>query len=169
MRINLKEYQKNKILKRNEEFVIPLEDVEVFNGDDFKFVDDIKVKADVLISEDLMRLKFDISTKFKFDCSRCLTNFAYDLELECDDEMLLSNLDEDIILDSEQNLDFTDYIKSYVIVSIPQQKLCKVDCLGLCQYCGIDLNDSKCDCENNQFNNVFSQLRETFGDLKEVE
>lgn len=169
MRINLREYQKNKVFKKNEEFIIPLEQLSEFNGDDFEFIDDVKVNANIEISQDLVKLKLDISTRLKFVCSRCLTNFVHDLKMECDDEILLSNLDEDIILDSDQNLDFTDYIKNCVIISIPQQKLCKSDCLGLCQQCGIDLNNDTCSCDKHQFNNVFSQLRETFGDLKEVE
>lgn len=169
MHINLREYQKSKVFKKDGEFFILLQDLEVYNGDDFKFVDDIRTKADISISEDLMKLKFDISTKFKFTCSRCLTEFIEDFNLKCDDEILLSNLDEDIILDSDQNLDFKDYIKNCVIVSIPQKKLCKDDCLGLCQKCGINLNDNKCSCEKEEFNNAFSKLRDTFVDFKEVD
>ena len=65
MHINLRKYQKSKVLKQDGEFSIPLQDLEVYNGDDFKFVDDVRVKANVFISEDLMKLKFDISTKLK--------------------------------------------------------------------------------------------------------
>ena len=169
MHINLRKYQKSKVLKQDGEFSILLQDLEVYNGDDFKFVDDVRVKANVFISEDLMKLKFDISTKFKFNCSRCLIEFIEDFNLKCDDEILLSNLDEDIILDSEQNLDFRDYIKNCVIINIPQKKLCKDDCFGLCQKCGINLNNNKCSCEKEEFNNVFSKLKDTFVDFKEVE
>lgn len=169
MRINLKEFQRSKIFKKDQEFIIPLDQLLEFNGDDFEFIDDVVVNSNIELSQDLIRLRLLICTKLRFICSRCLTNFVHDFKMECDDEILLSNLDEDIILDSDQNLDFTDYIRNCIIVSIPQQKLCKSDCLGLCQYCGIDLNSDTCSCDKHQFNNVFSQLRETFGDLKEVE
>lgn len=169
MQINLREYKKNKVLKKNEDFSILLQDLKVYDGEDFKFVDDIRVKADVLISDDLMRFKFDIHTKFSFNCSRCLIKFIKDFDLKCDDEMLLNNLDEDIILDSDQILDFKEYIKNCVVVSIPQKKLCKDDCLGLCQKCGVDLNDNKCSCEREEFSNAFYKLKEIFADFKEVE
>jgi uncharacterized protein len=38
------------------------------------------------------------------------------------------------------------YIIENLIVSIPMQILCKEDCKGLCPQCGINRNESSCDC-----------------------
>ncbi len=167
MTISLRDYHKGKTLKKNDVAVMHLDQLEKFNGDDFKFIKDVMIDYGFEISQDLVRVKLSIDTDLEFICSRCLRNFIHNVNLVCDDEILLSNLDEDIILDSDENLDFTEYVKNCIIISIPQKKLCNTDCLGLCHKCGIDLNFDKCDCDEYQFDNVFSQLRETFGDLKE--
>ena len=78
--------------------------------------------------------------------SKYLNKFVYDLNLICDDSISLNDLDEDIVLDSKQNLDFSDYIKNFIIVNLPQKKLCNDNCLGLCQRCGADLNKVSCKC-----------------------
>ncbi len=171
MQINLKEYFKksNKVIEfLNKEFVISADECEDINSQDLKLIDDIKVSGNILVSNDLIRLDLDVLAKFEFICSRCLCKFPYDLNLKCDDEILLNNLDEDIILDSDENLDFTNYIKNYIIVNIPQKKLCKVDCLGLCHVCGINLNDNVCNCKKDGEENAFSKLKDIFFETKEV-
>lgn len=171
MHINLKEYFKkdNKIVEfLDKEFIISSSECESMNNQDSKLIDDIKVSGNISVSNGLVRLDFDILAKFEFICSRCLCKFPYDLNLKCDDEILLDNLDEDIIIDFDENLDFTDYIKNYIIVNIPQKKLCKVDCLGLCCFCGINLNDNVCNCKKDGEENVFYGLKNIFSDTKEV-
>lgn len=169
MQISLKEYKKNKHLEvLNEEFKIDIEEFKFLNSQDLEILDDINVVGNINISNDIINVKFNIVSKFKFVCSRCLKEFIYDFDLKCCDEFLLSNLDEDITLDSEENLNFTDYIKNYIIVNIPQKKLCAVNCLGLCQNCGCNLNDCKCDCQNINEENAFSRLKEVFVNFKEV-
>ncbi|OAT87896.1 YceD family protein [Candidatus Arthromitus sp. SFB-turkey] len=169
MQINLKECSKNKVIEfLNKESVIKNDEFDILHGEDLKIIDDVAVNGDIFVLDNLLKVKFNLSTKFEFVCSRCLGNFTYDLNLNCSDEILLDDLDEDIILDSDGNLDFTDYIKNYIIVNIPQKKLCKVDCLGLCQYCGVNLNNGTCSCQGNEFENAFSRLREVFVDSKEV-
>ncbi|MGD8414213.1 MAG: DUF177 domain-containing protein [Candidatus Latescibacterota bacterium] len=41
---------------------------------------------------------------------------------------------------------FDQYIVENLIVNIPIQILCKEDCKGLCQQCGINRNETSCDC-----------------------
>lgn len=170
MQINLGDCRKGKIIELfNKEFIINKDEFEIVNNEDLNLIDDVKIIADIAVSNNLMRVKFDIDTKFEFVCSRCLTNFPYDLKLKCEDEFLLNDLDEDIIVDENYDVDFSQYIKNYILVNIPQKKLCNFDCLGLCQTCGINLNNNECCCQKSEFKNAFSQLKEIFGDLKEVE
>lgn len=169
MQINLKEYKEGKSLElKNQEFILSKSEFDFNKGEDFNILDDIIVKGDISVLDDLLRINFNISLKFEFVCSRCLKNFAYNFNLDCNDEISLNDLNEEIVIDSDQNLIFTDYIKNCIIVSIPQKKLCNVDCLGLCQKCGINLNDKMCDCHDNGIDNAFAQLRGFFVDSKEV-
>lgn len=170
MQINLKECNKGKVCEfLNKEFVIDKSEFDLSNFDDLDIISDIFIKGNIFIVDNLVKIDLNIFTKFEFVCSRCLENFVYDISLNCNDEILFDDLEnEDVVLDSDQNLTFTDYIKSYIIINIPQKKICGVDCLGLCQCCGKNLNNERCDCQNNVFDNAFSQLKEVFFDSKEV-
>lgn len=169
MQINLKGYSEDKFLEfKNQKFILNRDEFSFNKSEDFNILDDIVVKGDILVSDGLLRINFEVSAKFEFVCSRCLKNFAYNFNLNCNDDISLNDLDEEIVLDSDQNLIFTDYIKNCIVVSIPQKKLCDVNCLGLCQNCGINLNDKICECYDGEIDNAFAQLRGFFVDSKEV-
>ena len=42
--------------------------------------------------------------------------------------------------------DLSDLVHDAVFLELPVAPLCRPDCLGLCPHCGIDRNDSLCDC-----------------------
>ena len=43
--------------------------------------------------------------------------------------------------------DLTEMIRDTLIASQPIRNLCKEDCKGLCPICGVNLNESECDCD----------------------
>ncbi len=47
---------------------------------------------------------------------------------------------------SQYEFSFDQYIIENLIVNIPMQIICKEDCKGLCPQCGINRNQSSCDC-----------------------
>jgi uncharacterized protein len=116
-----------------------------------------------------------IKTKLKLQCNTCLTDFVYVLNAN----ILLNyvrkdetNADEDYINEKEYYNSFegffiniTEDIRQWILLNIPFYPKCKDDCLGLCQSCGTNLNEQKCDCDsrNNQndygiFNNIINKL-----------
>lgn len=169
MKINLKDYKNRTSEFITKDFTLLIDEIGIEEGEDFRIADSVFVNSEFEIIDRLVKFKFDIFTRFEFICSRCLNDFPSDFKLSVSDEMVLENLDEDIILDEDENLDFTNYIKGLIVSNIPQKKLCNNDCLGLCQSCGTNLNNRNCTCENDGYKNPFSQLREVFVDLKEVE
>jgi hypothetical protein len=42
--------------------------------------------------------------------------------------------------------DLLPMVREYLILATPMQCLCQQDCLGLCQKCGVNLNESVCEC-----------------------
>lgn len=170
MQINLKEASREKFCKiLDGEYIINKNIFDFNDVDDCGIIEDVLIKGDVFVTEDLVKIDLSLFTKFEFICSRCLENFVYDLDLKCNDEILIDDLEnEEIVLDLDQNMDFTNYIKSYIISNIPQKKVCGSNCLGLCQCCGKNLNNEKCDCNIEYFDNAFSKLKEVFVDSKEV-
>lgn len=54
--------------------------------------------------------------------------------------------DEEVYPFTGNDIDFLPAIREHVILATPLQPLCKDNCLGLCQKCGINLNESLCGC-----------------------
>ena len=46
----------------------------------------------------------------------------------------------------DNRVEFDTILREQVILGTPIQPLCRVDCLGLCQVCGKDLNQEACGC-----------------------
>lgn len=63
-----------------------------------------------------------------------------DEELEGEDEAEFDFLGPDNVIDLEPLL------QAAILVELPLQPLCRPDCRGICQDCGINLNEGTCDC-----------------------
>ncbi len=169
MKINLRDFRSKTDGSIDKDFVLYADEIDIDQSDDSKAVGPLAVRMNLVIAGDVLEITISVSVKFQFVCSRCLDSFFYDLSFSVEDKVLMSDLDEDISLDLEGNLDFTNYIRSCVVSNVPQKKLCRDGCLGLCQRCGMDLNKGMCVCEHYECDSPFSRLREVFVELKEVE
>lgn len=49
----------------------------------------------------------------------------------------------------DEVIDVTEVIENNIIIELPIKRLCKENCKGLCQQCGVNLNFSKCKCEKD--------------------
>ena len=94
-------------------------------------------------------------------CDRCLTEFArvsaLTLEEECyptvdpttGRRMFPPDVAEGAVhIDTRQMLDLSEVLRQYLLACEPLKDLCRADCQGLCQECGVDLNAEKCKCES---------------------
>lgn len=91
-------------------------------------------------------------------CCRCLNNYWFPLSKEFD--FVLSPdpfkagrkveelRPEDLGLSyySTEQINLTPLIREQVILALPTQPLCKEDCRGLCEGCGLNLNHETCVC-----------------------
>ena len=85
-------------------------------------------------------------------CSRCLSPLAAPVEVTVDEEALPSididsgqpvdrSAEPDALrLDDHHELDLTEPIREAVSLAEPIAPLCRPDCAGLCEICGIDRN-----------------------------
>lgn len=55
--------------------------------------------------------------------------------------------------------DLEELIREQILLSQPMKRLCKEECLGLCQYCGKDLNQGSCDCREKRVDPRWEVLR----------
>jgi len=88
-------------------------------------------------------------------CDRCLEHFEekynpkFELWLTSDIDLIKEN-NFDIIHFSESItvIDLVDIFHEFILLEKSINFLCKKECKGLCQYCGVNLNLDTCDCRN---------------------
>jgi uncharacterized protein len=97
--------------------------------------------------------------KFEGCCSRCLTNYSFDVEKSFDlvlvpdpahserkveelkrEELGLSYYSSDVI-------ELAPLLREQVLLASPTRPLCREDCRGLCSGCGANLNTEECACD----------------------
>ena len=99
------------------------------------------------------------ATRVGMECSRCLTELetpiAFDLEAEYFPEIdfqtgqHLPRPDDDLgfMIDENHELDLAEAVRQHVLLALPMRSICVEACKGLCPGCGVDLNVSPCQCQ----------------------
>jgi uncharacterized protein len=110
---------------------------------------------------DFIKVSGRLATLVSSPCCRCLAPVSTRLDVSVlltyvsaeegeatqDDELELHADEMDLICFSGPELDLLPDIEQEIIMSLPQQPLCKAACLGLCHSCGCNLNQGSCNCE----------------------
>jgi uncharacterized protein len=112
-----------------------------------------------------------VSASITQDCSRCLIAFNRKLELELDEEYLpqievktgrRTHLLEDwtgLYIGDDHTLNLTEAIRQSAIATLPLKPLCRAKCGGICDRCGVDRNQTDCDCYSNDIDPRWAALR----------
>ncbi|MDF1577594.1 MAG: DUF177 domain-containing protein [Desulfurivibrionaceae bacterium] len=107
-----------------------------------------------------------------FVCDRCLESFELPREMDFqviydfagEDPALQDREHEcdinevDVVFPGEPVIDLGHLLTQQVILAVPQKRLCRSDCLGLCPECGEDLNKTRCDCKGGGVDSPFNVL-----------
>lgn len=113
-----------------------------------------------------------LDSEIKITCSRCLMEFDKLLQLEFEDEYLQTvdlasgsrlSLPQEtgyFTIDQRHNLDLTEAVRQYALLSLPIKVLCRDDCAGLCPHCGHNLNSGACRCSSEEVDPRWSPLLE---------
>jgi uncharacterized protein len=101
----------------------------------------LKISLDVLKAENSFVLTGKIIGDLILECSRCLKEFTYPIDVEISDELFIDDI-EDL-----HNVDIFPTLVSDIILEIPIKPLHDEECQGLCPVCGQNLNEGDCDCE----------------------
>lgn len=127
------------------------ETISGFSVDTFVVDDFIKYNGDVHIIDDKGEVRLDIDYCFKDECDRCLKDVTGEEGLHFERIYLIKE-------EKEINLD--EEVMEYIILNKPAKVLCDINCKGLCDKCGKNLNDGPCDCKNDEINPKFEKLKE---------
>jgi uncharacterized protein len=99
-------------------------------------------------------LPVDIEVGFIFasEDASFSTAMPLDMEIELDEKDLM-------IKPLTKEIDLLELVRESLILEVPMQPLCREDCAGLCSKCGVNLNERKCDCEQDEEANPFAAIK----------
>ena len=105
-------------------------------------------------------------------CSRCLEEFGCSLGFEIEEEFFPAGnvlnegpvpADEEaegFIIGEDHILDLEEVFRQSILLSFPKKPICQLDCAGLCQECGCNLNSDSCHCSEKQVDPCWTSLKE---------
>jgi uncharacterized protein len=103
------------------------------------FPDSIHLKAEAWKTADDLTVQAHVEGERLFTCSLCLEEFNNVFEKDITLHYDIKGLDS-VTIDPD--------IRDEIILDHPIRVLCKPDCRGLCSFCGTNLNEGACDCNN---------------------
>jgi DUF177 domain-containing protein len=121
--------------------------------------------------EDVFSLDGSLKAAVSTSCDRCGTrtelnveqSFFYQFRLEDEPQMAseYNCTDEDceVIYLSEPVVESSTILKEQLLLALPVSCLCSDKCKGLCDRCGVNLNEKQCKCREINENSPFAILK----------
>lgn len=123
--------------------------------DTYAFSQPLEWQVSITNTSDALLVMGSVVGTARTECARCLEPVEFDIDGEVEGYFLLDGgqkLDEDMeedefdCLDPEGTIDLVPLLQAAIIVDLPLVPLCSDDCAGICQDCGMNLNEGSCDC-----------------------
>jgi uncharacterized protein len=133
--------------------------------------DAVKVNGVARTGAGRIELEGRINGRIESDCARCLSPVINQVELpfhalfvSSDDfgdssEARLNPDDLDVSVFDGERLDVAETVREQILLSLPEQVLCSVECRGLCAICGANRNFTNCNCSDEEPDPRWSALR----------
>ncbi len=148
--------------------------IELAESGDVEFVGRIMGSLTATWAGDVIGVTGRLQSSVKLPCSRCLEGVS--LQLQVPVHLTYSRKEEavtggdamDIELDETDlslipivgdEIDLRPELENELIMSLPQQVLCKSACEGLCPVCGQNQNLARCECERPVFHSGLAALK----------
>lgn len=80
-------------------------------------------------------------------CRRCLKDITGVATIDIDELYQVELIDPDAYPIENNQLDLASMVREVTLLELDGERVCAVDCAGLCPVCGIDLNTATCDCD----------------------
>ena len=79
-------------------------------------------------------------------CARCLSPATGQVEVHVDELFEPSPEPGETYLLDGDHIDLEPLVRDAIVLELPTVAHCRDDCAGLCPQCGVDLNQTQCDC-----------------------
>lgn len=131
----------------------------IWQGESINFIDPINIKGIIKKAEaGSIIAQGNFATKIQVQCSRCLKAFQTEFYGDFEGEFIPSGVAAEEKMEEDfpgqfysgDTLDITGLIQEGITFALPMQFLCMENCLGLCAYCGVRMDEENCNCEKKQ-------------------
>ena len=95
-----------------------------------------------------MLFQCEFTAKANQQCVRCLTDFWEPLHTNFSELYAFTDRtasESDLLIPEDANVDLADLVREYMLIEVPINPICRVDCKGLCPECGADWNTEQCE------------------------
>lgn len=117
------------------------------------------------MGNDVIEFRGKITTEYQLQCDRCNAPVVYHVDNDVEQKFTTNNsAGEELICIDGNIVDLYPIILEELKINIPMKILCKIDCKGLCNVCGINLNNEQCNCESTDIDPRLSVLKDLFSD-----
>jgi uncharacterized protein len=128
--------------------------------------------AELLEFTQEIRVKGQLSVQMAADCDRCLENAAFSVEQDFDllyrpaplageaGEKELDDSAADLAFYEGGGLELMGVLREQVLLALPMQRICRLDCQGICPFCGQNRNQTVCNCSSQPVDDRWAALKD---------
>jgi uncharacterized protein len=124
-----------------------------------------KVDADLLVSRVSSGTVFELrySARLHGPCYRCLADAVLDVSVSAREYQATNPGESDELRTPylvDDQLDLSAWAHDALVLALPDQILCRIDCAGLCPVCGADLNVQPHEHDDQELDSRWAALSE---------
>jgi uncharacterized protein len=124
-----------------------------------------RVDADLLVSRVTSGTVFELrySARLHGPCYRCLSDAVLDVSVSAREYQATSPGESDELRTPylvHEQLDLSAWAHDALVLALPDQILCRLDCAGLCPVCGADLNVQPHEHDDQELDSRWAALSE---------
>lgn len=145
------------------DFPLDLSDLDFYGV--YPLTTPVKVMGNIESRAGIVTLQLKAEYLYSSPCDRCATPAQREYSLSVERTLVreLFDLDDEQYIQVEgDELDLGEIARTEVILSVPGKFLCKPDCKGICDRCGINLNQQSCDCYSDKVDPRLAALKSFF-------
>jgi uncharacterized protein len=109
----------------------------------------VEVGLDAVSSIDGIVVHGNITIPWSTACRRCLIDVVGTAVVDVDEVYQDDISNEEAFPIEGDQIDLAPAVREYVLIELPDGPLCRDDCAGICPVCGVDRNESTCDCDTS--------------------
>jgi uncharacterized protein len=154
----------------NERDVVITEPIESLIVDDPRFPAEARITATLHLESltDGLVVRGEVVVPWSQTCRRCLQ------PAEGNTVSMVDELYQQVLTDPDafelhgDTLDLAPMVRDLVLLDTPDGPLCRPECAGLCPQCGVNRNDTPCECTTDVVDDRWAGLDQLKGVLRDL-